>query len=470
MIENWKNIFGKFQVRILVVYCLLILLSFSGAVFAIRRVLLFRLDERIEQALNQEVQEFQLLVDGKNPDTAEPFGDNIEAIFQVFLRRNIPITDEYTIALLPDRFYASVPTRLPPLIRANSRMVKHWQNLTVNERGKIVVASESIVYRAEPITINGEIKGVFVVAISEANQRQEIQEAMLIIFHLTMIAVAITSILAWIFAGKILTPLRLLTKTAQAISENNLNQRIPVEGNDEVTQLSLTFNEMLNRLQSAFVTQQKFLSDVSHELKTPITIIQGHLEVMGNTPADRQETKELVFDELERMNRLISDLTLLAKSEQPNFVKLDLVKLENLTQEIYSKVQAIAKRQWLLESVGQGNVLVDRQRLVQAMTNLAQNATKHTKSQDIIAVGSRIKQNWLYLWVRDTGTGIAESDRQRIFQRFQTGSQNNGVKGTGLGLSIVSAIAKAHGGKIELFSRLGQGSQFTVVIPMQKNN
>lgn len=468
--QNRKKIYFKFQARILAVYCLLILLSFSGAILAIRRVLVLRLEARIEEAVNQEVQEFQLLVNGKNPNTAEPFGNNIEAIFDVFLRRNIPITDEYSIALLPDRFYASVPSQLPTSIRPNAKIVQHWQNLTVTEYGKIGDFPETIVYLAEPITIKGKIQGVFVVAIATANQQREVQEAIWIIIRVTAIAVTITSILAWIFAGKILTPLRLLAQTAQTISENNLDQRISVQGNDEVTQLSLTFNEMLDRLQSAFITQQRFLSDVSHELKTPITIIQGHLDVMGHTLEEQEETKELVFDELERMNRLISDLTLLAKSEQPNFLQLELVELNHLTQEIYSKVQAIAKRQWQLEAIGQGNITVDRQRLVQAVTNLAENATKHTEVQDTIAIGSRIERNQLYIWVRDTGVGIAEADQQRIFLRFQTGSQNKDFSSTGLGLSIVSAIAQAHGGQIELSSRLGQGSQFTIVIPARKSS
>ena len=125
MSENRHVTSYRFQIRILAVYCLLILLSFSGAVIAIRRVLLLRLEHRLEQALNQEVQEFRVLVNGKDPDTAQPFGDNIAAIFNVFLRRNIPISNEYTIALLPDGFYASVPSKLPKLIDQNSTMVRH---------------------------------------------------------------------------------------------------------------------------------------------------------------------------------------------------------------------------------------------------------------------------------------------------------------------------------------------------------
>ena len=464
-----KNISYKLQIKIVAVYCLLILLSFSGAVLAIRRVLLLRLEARIEQALTQEVQELRLLVNGKDPNTAQPFGENIKAIFDVFLKRNIPISNEYTIALLPEGFYASVPRKLPSSINAESKTVKYWQNLTVSSRGKIEDGENRIVYLAEPIEINGKIRGVFVVAIATNQDRQEVQEAVFIIIRVTLVAAAITSVLAWIFASRILTPLRLLTTTARDITENNLAQRIQVEGDDEVTQLSVTFNEMLDRLESAFVTQKNFLNDVGHELKTPITIVQGHLEVMGDTPEELQETREVVVDELERMNRLIADLMFLAKSEQPDFLHLENVEISTLTEEIFAKAKVIADRHWQLEKVGTGSFLADRQRLIQAITNLAQNATKHTDPEDTIAIGSATSKNYVRLWVRDTGTGIAEEEQQKIFQRFQTGSNNRGGKSTGLGLSIVRAIAQAHGGKIQLYSCLNEGSTFTLILPLKKS-
>lgn len=465
-VRNRQNLSYRLQIKILAVYCLLILLSFSGAVLAIRQFLLLRLDARIEKALDQEIQEFHLLVNGKDPNTAQPFGEDIKAIFDVFLRRNIPIPGEYTIALLPEGFYASIPKKLPSSIAPRSKTLKSWQNLTVSKRGVLEDDEDKIVYLAEPIKINGKIQGIFVVAIATENDRQEVQEAILIIIRVALVTAVVTSMLAWIFAGRILTPLRLLTKTARDITENNLKQRIKVDGNDEVAQLGLTFNEMLDRLESAFTTQKNFLNDVGHELKTPITIVQGYVEVMFDTPEELQETKEVVLDELERMNRLIGDLMFLAKSEQPNFLHLDRVQISTLTEEIYAKAKVIAQRHWQLEKVGTGAILADRHRLIQAITNLAQNATKHTDPEDTIAIGSATCENYVRLWVRDTGTGIAETEQQKIFQRFQIGGNNHKGKSTGLGLSIVKAIAQAHGGKIQLYSRLNHGSTFTLILPL----
>ena len=464
--KNHQAISYGFQLRIVAVYCLLILLSFSSAIIGIQRFLLLRLDGRIEQALDQEVQELRLLVRGKDPDTAKPFGENMRAIFDVFLKRNIPIANEYTIALVPEGFYKSVPRNLPASINRNSAILQEWQNLTISKIGELPNSPDKIVYRAEPIEIKGKVQGVFVVAIATKSDRQEVNQAIWIIIQVMVLAIAVTLILGWIFAGKILTPLRLLTITAREITESNLEQRISVRGNDEVAQLSTTFNQMLDRLQQAFVNQQNFLNDVSHELRTPITIVQGHLEFMGDTPEEQNETKEIIFDELERMNRLIADLMLLAKSEQPNFLQLETLEISNLTEDMYVKAKVIAERNWQLESVGTGLIVADRQRLVQAITNLAQNATKYTKPQDTISIGSSVSNNYARFWVKDTGTGIPIEEQERIFERFQTGGNSYGKKSTGLGLSIVNAIVKAHRGKIELLSRLNEGSTFVLVIPL----
>jgi signal transduction histidine kinase len=462
----WDSFSFGFRGRIMAVYLLLILIAFSAAIFGIRRVLLLRFEERIEKALQQEVQELHLLISGTNPTTAKPFGENITAIFNVFLSRNIPEAHEYLIALHPDGFYYSSPLALPQSIDRNSEIVQHWQKLTKPEQGKIDESQDQIVYLAEPIEINGKVRGVFVVAIAAGYERQEIDEATLIIVQVTIVVIISTTILAWILAGQILAPLRILTNTTQAISETNLEKRIPVQGKDEIAQLSMTFNEMLNRLESAFNNQRHFLNDISHELRTPITIIQGHLELIGSTPEEQHQTLELVIDELKRMSRLVADLMLLAKSQQPNFLHLETVQLSKLTEEMYDRSTVLADRNWHLEQVGSGLIVVDRQRLIQAIINLVQNATKHTQVSDVIALGSEINQGYVRFWVRDTGTGISLSEQSQIFDRFIKGNNSRNSEGTGLGLAIVKAIVQAHKGKIELCSQPGKGAKFTLTLPV----
>jgi signal transduction histidine kinase len=218
-----------------------------------------------------------------------------------------------------------------------------------------------------------------------------------------------------------------------------------------------------------FHNQRNFINDASHELQTPITIVRGHLELLNEEISPEQcETVELVIDELDRMSRIVKDLLLLAKAEQPDFLYLEIVELSSLTEEIYLKATALGLRHWQLDAKAVGRIALDRQRLTQAIINLAQNATQHTTESDVIALGSALTNDSIRFWVRDTGEGVAFEDQERIFQRFARGSHScRRSEGAGLGLAIVRAIAEAHGGMVELNSRPSIGSTFTVVIPLE---
>jgi signal transduction histidine kinase len=188
----------------------------------------------------------------------------------------------------------------------------------------------------------------------------------------------------------------------------------------------------------------------------------------NHDPEEVEETILLVNDELERMERFVNDLILLAKAEHPNFLQLETVDIGTLTEEIFTKVKALAQRNWQLESIGKGKIIADRQRLTQAVMNLAQNATQYTTSIDTISLGSLIDKDKFSFWVGDTGEGIAEVDQKRIFQRFaRAANSRRRSEGAGLGLSIVQAIVEAHKGEITLESKLGEGSTFTIILPLE---
>lgn len=463
---GWRTIFFGVRTRILIWYVALMVFSILVSVLAIYEVLLVRLEEQAENFLIKEVKEFRRLTQGRNPSTAQPFGDDVAAIFDVFLSRNIPHDDTFLITLLNGKFYKSNPQLLPVTLQPNSAFVKQSEKLKQPKQGKKLTSTHTIYYLAEPI-LKGKTHGVFLVVYSDTLARQQVNQAVVVIIQVTIAVLAIASVLAWIVAGRLLAPLGLLIETARSITESDLSQRIPVQGVDQIAELTMTFNEMLDRLQTAFASQRNFINDASHELRTPITIIRGHLELLGDDPQERRETVELVTDELDRMSRFVDDLLLLAKTEQPNFLNLQTVDISSLTEELYTKATALAQRDWRLENKGVGRIVADRQRLTQAIMNLAQNATQHTSDGDIIALGSKVLNGDAYFWVRDTGVGIAPTDLERIFERFARGSQSyRRSEGAGLGLSIVRAIATAHGGRVELKSRLGEGSTFTIIIPL----
>jgi signal transduction histidine kinase len=226
---------------------------------------------------------------------------------------------------------------------------------------------------------------------------------------------------------------------------------------------------MLDRLDSAFAAQQRFLDDAGHELRTPVTVVRGHLEVLNvRDPGEVAEVRDLALDELDRTGRLIGDLTLLAKARRPDFVRPAPVDLARLTEEVADKASALGPRRWTVEARAEAVVHADQQRLTQALLQLADNAVKHTRDGDQIAIGSAATRSQARLWVRDQGPGVAPADVERIFERFGRAAAASGrnEEGSGLGLAIVTAIAEAHGGRVGLDSRPGHGATFTLMFPL----
>ena len=167
------------------------------------------------------------------------------------------------------------------------------------------------------------------------------------------------------------------------------------------------------------------------------------------------------------MNRMVDDLLLLARSERPDFLNLDLVDIEDLTYDMHAKASSIAPRRWELDAAGRGQLVGDRQRLTQALLQLAQNAAEHTEEGDTITLGSALADGQARFWVRDQGPGVSALDAERIFERFSRGSRTRRTEGAGLGLSIVRAIAEAHGGTVTLSGTPPHGATFTVAVPLE---
>jgi two-component system, OmpR family, sensor kinase len=221
---------------------------------------------------------------------------------------------------------------------------------------------------------------------------------------------------------------------------------------------------MLDRLERAFEAQREFLDDAGHELRTPLTIVRGQLETLQDDPEARQRTIGLVLDEVKRMSRMVDDLVLLAQSDEPDFLRLGPVDVTGLTNDVHAKAVALGDRNWKIDALGRGIIVADRERLTQALVQLAQNAVQHTEDGAEIGLGSAVTPGQARFWVRDTGPGIPPEDRNRIFQRFERGSNADG-EGAGLGLAIVNAIARAHGGDAELDRFASVGATVSITVP-----
>ncbi|MGF1588044.1 MAG: sensor histidine kinase [Pleurocapsa sp.] len=361
---------------------------------------------------------------------------------------------------------------LPEVINSDSELMERWENLTEEEVQEVFIPDPdigSIIYEAIPIKTSDETLGVFVIAHATAGERQEAVEAMNVVIEVLIFILAITLLLAWFAAGRILAPLKQLSNTVKSISESDLTRRINIQGEGELAQLGNTFNEMMDRLESAFATQSNFMNDAGHELKTPITIIRGHLELIDDALPEQQETIDLVIDELDRMNRLVEDLILLTKAERPDFLQIDTIDLAAFIPELFNKISALGERNWHLENdLSAVKMIGDRQRITQAIINLANNAVQHTTTNSLIVLGAKLERDRVALSIRDTGEGIAHDEQQRIFERFaRVKNIPRRSEGSGLGLAIVKAIVEAHEGWIHLQSQLGVGSTFTLIFPLE---
>ena len=436
-------------------------LAVVGSVLVGRQVLLARLDARIDGELRQEVEELRRLADGVDPETGAPFGTDVARIFDLYVERNVAYQHERVFFYLDGAVYR--PEVLPPGYEPPPEIERRWAALDTPQRGQFTSGVGTVDFLALPLEEGDRTLGVFVVAIYGDVEREEVAQVIGSMSVVGVVAIVVASAFAWFGSGRILAPIRRLTETAETISDRDIDQRIDVTGDDDVARLARTFNAMLDRLQEAFATQRQFLNDVGHELRTPITIVRGHLEVLGDDPEERRETVALVVDELERMRRLVDELVVLAKAGQPDFLDLSPVEIDELVAEIGRKAERLADRTWRLETAGAGVIEADRQRLTQAMVQLAQNAVQHTGEDDTITLGATMVDREAYFWVRDTGPGFGGSDPRLLFERF-VGER---ADGTGLGLAIVRAIARAHGGEVSAREAPGGGAMFTIQVPQQ---
>jgi two-component system sensor histidine kinase BaeS len=324
---------------------------------------------------------------------------------------------------------------------------------------------------ARPLEQRGIRLGVFVIA----KPRAELQEQWLTLLERLALAFAFglaASVgLAWYLSRRISGPMRQLALAADRIADGLYDVDIPdVPSDDELAHLSDRFREMAARIAEADERERNFLMSVSHDLRTPLTAIRGHVDALREgvveDPELRSDSLDVIALEAERLSRLVGDILDLAKLDAHRFTLLqEEVDMESLTERAYSAFSEEARRRaidYRRDVSARPVIVTDGDRVLQIISNLLSNAFRWTPDGGRIGLSLEQANGNVSVAVDDTGPGIGAEERDRIFRPFVS---EDGAGGTGLGLAIARELAVALGGRIELESEPGRGSRFELVLP-----
>jgi len=296
--------------------------------------------------------------------------------------------------------------------------------------------------------------------------------------RLILVAAAVASLVAlaggWWVTARALGPVADMTRVAREIAATgHFERRIGMPpADDELGRLAATFDEMLGRLEQTLRMQREFLADASHELRGPLMVLRGNLDLLrlGLPEDERRASVREASDEVQRMARLASDLLFLASADAEEVVEQEVVDLDRLVREVWDRASSVDGGAHEL-ALGCHDALVargDRTRLEQMTWNLVENALRYTPPGGRVELGLRTQGGHAILHVADTGVGIEPDHLTRIFDRFyrvdRARSRRQG--GTGLGLAIVKRVAEMHGGRVDVASTPGHGTRFVVTLPL----
>ncbi|MFT3877377.1 MAG: HAMP domain-containing sensor histidine kinase [Propioniciclava sp.] len=437
-----------------------------GTLLITAEILLSSARAEVEGELTHEIAKFRTFTErAVEPATGAPYsapGPLIEA----YLAGVTPNDGELLFSVVDGRPGVRTHGQTALRLDRDQEVVRRAASTTVPVSGEVQSEMGAVAYAIVPVLTADGRPGSSLVLVEHAQRGIDQAWWTVRILGLTFAgALLLAAAASWFIAGRLLAPLRQVRETAEEIHSGDLSRRIPVRSgapHDDVALLAGTFNRMLGRLQRAFDTQREWLDDAAHELRTPLTVIRGHLELPS---AERtEEDRLLMLEEVDRMNRLVDDLLLLARAEKPDFLTFERVDLTDLVIGVVAKAQLLGDRRWDVPFAVDGDVTADGQRLTQALMQLVANAVDSTAAGDAVHVWSRVDGDALQLIVEDSGPGIAPEHRERVFERFHHGGVAS--TSTGLGLSIVRSIVQAHGGGIAIEDSALGGAAFVISLPL----
>ena len=470
----------------------------TAAVFAAMAVFTVQLldlsTERVtDSRLNREAADFTTFMTAGILPSFESESPTVEQLIRAYLAQQYPAAELLLIGTANgsgtqftlSRYSSDNDPLFPPGVRSQIQRI----GLVSTENSGII--DESVRWRKATVESPAGTANI-VVAVNHGGADQETDSVADYLLWTSAGGMVLSALLAWWIAGRMIVPVRRIREAAETITADDLSQRVPSDGPDEIVSLAVTVNDMLERVEDAYRTQREFLDDAGHELRTPLTVVQGNLDIMPEDEEGRAAATRLIQDELSRMTRIVEDLLTLARADRPDFLLSAPTDVAELVLDIEAKIEVTADRDWRVLPYAEGVARLDQHRITQALLQFCSNAVRFTGPGDTIEIGCRVLEpgeptipegsaaghhphppkreldrRRLLWWVRDHGAGIPAGEEESIFERFHTarGQLRDGRGGTGLGLAIVSTIARAHGGRAFAYNAEGGGATFCFVVP-----
>ncbi len=321
-----------------------------------------------------------------------------------------------------------------------------------------------------PVLAGGIRIGTFRVADPLTSVDQALQSLRNRFIAVGLGALVLSVAIAIWLANLISRPLRRMAAVASAVDSGDLTHRIDYSGEDEAGVLADSFNHMMDRLEEGFSLQRDFVSDASHELRSPLTVLRGRIEQLTDHAGDRdavQAEADELMKEVRRMERLTTDMLTLAKAERGELVQRRRMPIDDFVEDLRRDLPLLGSRHYSVGSTAHGELDADPDRLSQVLRNLVANAVRHTAADGHIDISINSDNGSAVFAVRDDGTGIEPDQLGRIFDRFHRTDEgrSRAQGGSGLGLAIAKAIVEAHGGEIGASSTPGEGATIRFRIP-----
>jgi signal transduction histidine kinase len=477
----------SFRTRLTLAYLALLTLTLSAFGFGVYGYVEAKLRAEFQSSFLSQVRAFGIPVQSYDSITLNNIRSSLTArgMYYVVMARHSPPSSDR-----PDINISSLPSgaNTLPRVPADGKVhtVHGWQNELGTTLAVYTVDFEAVEppgprkLPPEGTPTRRSYRGTLVLArdLSSVESSLGLLRGILIAGGVAVLAVA--ALVGWVLAAGLLRPLSRMKSTAERIGDDrDFTRRMPVENaKDELGRLSTSFNQMLTELeqshvdlQTALESQRRFVADASHELRTPMTAIRTNVEFLARVPGAREEDRAAalhdVLAEMRRMEALVGDLLALARLEATGTRPARrAVRLDHLLADIHRDAARLAGDGVEVRLGPMPAVWVsgDRDDLRRAAWNLVENALKYTPAGRV-DLRLRAVDGVAELTVEDTGIGIAESDRQRVFDRFWRSQSTRGTSGSGLGLAITKWVAQAHGGAVLVESTLGRGTTFTLQLP-----